>query len=55
VLSCQSAGVAEFMLQKRDAPELYRGLRKGRPVPIYRWMLESDKIKGGEPVFRRRA
>jgi len=22
VLSCQSAGVAEFMLQKRDAPEL---------------------------------
>jgi hypothetical protein len=49
VLSCQAEGVSEFMLQKRDAPELHRELRKGWEAPIYRWTLEDGKIKGGEP------
>lgn len=48
VLSCQAEGVGEFMLQKRDAPELHRELRKLPEVPIYRWMLERGKIVGGE-------
>lgn len=46
VLSSQAEGVAEFMLQKRDAPELYRALRKGPEVPVYRWEIERGKIKG---------
>jgi hypothetical protein len=50
VLSCQAEGVSEFMLQKRDAPELYRDLRKGPEAPIYRWTLDDGKIKAGEPL-----
>jgi ribosomal protein RSM22 (predicted rRNA methylase) len=50
VLSCQEPGVTEFMLQKRDAPDLYKELDKGRSLPLYRWHLESGKIKSGEPL-----
>lgn len=50
VLSCQSEDVAEFMLQKRDAPELHRELRKGHETPIYRWSVDDGKIKSGEPL-----
>ncbi len=50
VLSCQAEGVSEFMLQKRDAPELHRELRKGREAPIYRWTVDDGKIKGGEAL-----
>jgi ribosomal protein RSM22 (predicted rRNA methylase) len=50
VLSCQEEGVAEFMLQKRDAPELFRAARKGGLGPVYRWALEEGKIVGGEVV-----
>lgn len=50
VLSCQAEGVAEFMLQKRDAPGLHRELRKGHEAPIYRWSVDDGKIKGGEAL-----
>jgi hypothetical protein len=50
VLSCQEEGVADFMLQKRDAPELFRAARKGELAPVYRWTMEGGKIVGGEPV-----
>jgi ribosomal protein RSM22 (predicted rRNA methylase) len=49
VLSCQAKGVAEFVLQKRDAPELFRAIRKGTLEPVYRWTVEEGKIVGGEP------
>ncbi len=52
VLSCQAADVAEFMLQKRDAPELFRALHKGSNAPAYRWKIEDGKIIGGEPFGR---
>jgi ribosomal protein RSM22 (predicted rRNA methylase) len=48
VLSCQEEGVEEFMLQKRDSPSLYREIRKGEGMPIYRWSLKAGKIVGGE-------
>ena len=50
VLSCQEEGVEEFVLQKRDAPALFRELRKGMEPPIYRWSMEAGKIVGGEPI-----
>jgi len=50
VLSCQQEGVAEFVLQKRDAPALFRALRKGAGTPIYRWSMEREKIVGGEAL-----
>ena len=46
VLSCQAEGVAEFVLQKRDAPELYRALRKGDGPPVHRWSFADGKITG---------
>ena len=50
VLSCQAEGVAEFMLQKRDAPDLYRTVRKTEGVAVYRWEREGEKIVGGEKL-----
>ncbi|EDY22208.1 Ribosomal small subunit Rsm22 [Chthoniobacter flavus Ellin428] len=49
VLSCQAEGVAEFVLQKRDAPNLFKAMRKGSLGPVYRWEMEGGKIVGGEP------
>lgn len=43
VLSCQAEGVAEFVLQKRDDPELLRELKRGT-TPIYRWKVQDGKI-----------
>jgi len=48
VLSCQAEGVAEFILQKRDVPELFRAVRKGTLEPIYRWTLADGKIVAAE-------
>jgi len=48
VLSCQAEGVAEFVLQKRDAPELFRALRKGEAAPVHRWKFADGKIVGCE-------
>jgi hypothetical protein len=48
VLSCQAEGVCEWMLQKRDAPELLREVRDGAEAPVYRWRVEKGKIVEGE-------
>jgi ribosomal protein RSM22 (predicted rRNA methylase) len=50
VLSCQKEGVEEFVLQKRDAPSLFKELRKVAGTPIYRWKMEAGKIAGGERI-----
>ena len=50
VLSCHAQGVAELMLQKRDAPALYRALRKGEGPPVHRWLLADGKITGSEEL-----
>lgn len=50
VLSCQAEGVAEFVLQKRDMPELFRAVRKESLQPVYRWTLAEGKITGAEPL-----
>jgi len=50
VLSCQSEGVAEFMLQKRDVPELYRTFHKGTAATVQRWTLDAGKIKAADAL-----
>jgi ribosomal protein RSM22 (predicted rRNA methylase) len=50
VLSCQAEGVAEFVLQKRDCPELFRAARKEQLAPVYRWKLADGKIVAGEAL-----
>lgn len=46
VLSCGVEGVRELMLQKRDAPALYKALGKTNEYPPYRWQLTEGKILG---------
>ncbi|MDQ3624333.1 MAG: small ribosomal subunit Rsm22 family protein [Verrucomicrobiota bacterium] len=48
VLSCEASGVAELMLQKRDAAELFRAFRKGEAAPVQRWTFRNGKIVSGE-------
>lgn len=50
VLSCQADGVSEFMLQKRDAPELLKELQRGTGCGTYRWIVERGKIVQGTPL-----
>ncbi|HZJ15884.1 MAG TPA: small ribosomal subunit Rsm22 family protein [Chthoniobacteraceae bacterium] len=50
VLSCQAEGVAEFVLQKRDAPDLFRAFHKGTAESTYRWQIENGRIVEAEPL-----
>jgi Mitochondrial small ribosomal subunit Rsm22 len=50
LLNCDGAGVAELMLQKRDAPGLFRQMRRPAAPLIYRWTRSEQKIVGGEPL-----
>ena len=50
VLSCQAEGVREWVLQKRDAPELYREMKK-KPGSLYRWKIEHGMIQNGIRIF----
>jgi hypothetical protein len=47
ILSCQQAGVAEFMLQKRDDPALFRALLRAPEQPLYQWSLREKRVIGG--------
>ena len=49
VLSCQEDGVRELILQKRDAPELFKEMRKD-PGSLYRWERDGEKIRGGTRI-----
>ncbi|OHE86749.1 MAG: hypothetical protein A3G75_15615 [Verrucomicrobia bacterium RIFCSPLOWO2_12_FULL_64_8] len=52
VLSCDGAGVDELMVQKRDAPELFKDLRDPTGALLYRWRREGDRILDGEKATR---
>lgn len=49
VLACDASGVTEPMVQKRDAPELFRALTKEREWPPMRWQIASGKVVGSRP------
>ena len=49
VLNCDAGGVAELMVQKRDAPELFKQLRRPTGPLLYRWTRADQKIVGGQP------
>ncbi len=44
VFACDEAGVAELMLQKRDAPVLFKGLKQGTAPSLHRWTHENGRI-----------
>ena len=47
VLSCGMDGLHEKVLQKRDAPELFREVRSAEVLPLYRWVEKDGRIVGG--------
>jgi hypothetical protein len=49
VLSCGPESVEELMLQKRDAPKLFKDLAKGRAGALYRWTLDGRRIVDAQP------
>jgi len=50
VLSCQADGVQELTLQKRDAPDLFKAMKK-EPGSLYQWSREREKIRAGKRIF----
>jgi SAM-dependent methyltransferase len=46
VLSCQREGVADIMLQKRDAPALFKAVLREPEQPPYRWTMRDGRIVG---------
>ena len=50
ILSCQADGVNELVLQKRDAPELLKAIKKA-PGSLYQWERDGEKIRAGQRLF----
>lgn len=44
VFACDADGVAELMLQKRDAPVLFKELKQGTAPSLHRWTHENGRI-----------
>ena len=51
IFNCDESGVAELMLQKRDAPEIFKSLKDPAGPMIYRWTREGPRITSAEPRF----
>jgi len=48
VLNCEASGVSELMIQKRDAPALFKELKRAAGPLLYRWHRADDRVMGGE-------
>jgi hypothetical protein len=48
VLNCDATGASELILQKRDAPELFREFKRPSGPLVYRWQRGAGRILGGE-------
>lgn len=44
LFNCDAGGVSELMLQKRDAPVLFRQLKQGDAPALHRWTHENGRI-----------
>jgi len=47
IFSCQTDGVRDLTLQKRDAPELFKALKGREAEAVHQWKLDGDRIKEG--------
>lgn len=47
-LTCTAAGVHDYMLQKRDAPEIFRTLTKTVEWPLFKLAIANGKIVSGD-------
>ena len=44
IFNCDAGGIAELMLQKRDAPELFKALKRGGGPGRHRWSHAAGRI-----------
>jgi hypothetical protein len=44
LFSCDSSGINDLTLQKRDAPELFKTLKRETPAGLVRWTMDGGKI-----------
>jgi hypothetical protein len=44
IFNCDAAGVSELMLQKRDAPELFKALKHSAGPELHRWTHTNGRI-----------
>src|SRR5450432_996788 len=44
IFCCDATGVEEVMLQKRDAPELFKSLKQTTTHPVYRWTRTPGRV-----------
>jgi hypothetical protein len=51
IFSCAEDGVADLTLQKRDAPEVFKALKRADGPLIYRWSRTGDRVSAVEPRF----
>ena len=50
LFNCDASGVAELMLQKRDAPELFKALKHAHETPLQSWSHVNGRIVRIETV-----
>jgi len=50
IFNCDAGGVTELMLQKRDAPELFKALKHGSDASLRRWTHENGRITRVDPA-----
>jgi hypothetical protein len=50
ILSCESSGVHDLTLQKRDDPVRFKELKRESGLPLYRWERTGDRITKSAPL-----
>ena len=51
IFNCDASGVTELTLQKRDAPELFKELKRPSGPLIYHWSIENGRVVAGSKLF----
>ena len=51
MFACANDGVADLMLQKREAPQIYKALKRADGPLIYRWTRQADRVVAVTPYF----
>ena len=55
VLSCEAGGVRELTAQKRDAPGLFKRLKRPEGAHVYRWQRAGERIQAADVSWPRPA
>jgi hypothetical protein len=51
MFACTPDGVADLMLQKREAPQIFKALKRAEGPLLYRWTRQADRVVAVTPYF----